>query len=130
VLFAAGCGEGSDDVAGDAPAVDLTISLDIDGAGGEQPQEAELVCPDGGPDACATAARLTPADFDPVKPAQACTEIYGGPDLATIEGELDGEGVSGTFDRSNGCEIDRFGAVRPLLQALFPDYEPGGALQP
>ncbi len=37
---------------------------------------------------------------------QVCTEIYGGPDLATIDGTLDGEPVSTTVDRSNGCAID------------------------
>lgn len=37
---------------------------------------------------------------------QVCTEIYGGPDVATIDGTLDGEPVSTTVDRSNGCGID------------------------
>ena len=129
VLFAAGCGEGdeSDDGAGGA-STSLTVTLDADGPGGEAPQEAEVDCP--GSEACDVAERLTAADFAPVDPMQACTEIYGGPDEATIEGNIDGEDVEGTFNRPNGCEIDRYGAILPLLEALFPDYEPGGALGP
>ena len=36
---------------------------------------------------------------------QACTEIYGGPDVATITGELNGEAIDTTVDRANGCGI-------------------------
>ncbi|MDH4076363.1 MAG: hypothetical protein OEW29_10545 [Acidimicrobiia bacterium] len=46
-------------------------------------------------------ARLTegpPAD-------RTCTEIYGGPDVATITGELNGEAIDTTVDRTNGCGI-------------------------
>ncbi|MGK0274039.1 MAG: hypothetical protein ACI9N0_000412 [Ilumatobacter sp.] len=37
---------------------------------------------------------------------QICTEIYGGPDVATIVGTHDGDAVNTTVDRSNGCGID------------------------
>lgn len=36
---------------------------------------------------------------------QACTEIYGGPDTASITGTLDGDPISAEVDRSNGCGI-------------------------
>lgn len=58
----------------------------------------------------------------------ACTEIYGGPDTATIEGGLDGRTVRVHLDRSNGCEIDRFDAWTPVFERLFPSYRPGVAL--
>jgi len=35
-----------------------------------------------------------------------CTEIYGGPDVATITGTLDGQAVEFTADRANGCSIN------------------------
>jgi len=35
-----------------------------------------------------------------------CTEIYGGPDIATITGTLDGETADFTADRANGCSIN------------------------
>ncbi len=36
---------------------------------------------------------------------QICTEIYGGEDVATVAGELDGTTIDATFDRTNGCGI-------------------------
>lgn len=36
---------------------------------------------------------------------QVCTEIYGGPDLATITGEINGQAIDATIDRANGCGI-------------------------
>ena len=48
---------------------------------------------------------------------QACTEIYGGPDTATITGTLDGEPVSAQIDRANGCGISDWDE---LLADLLP----------
>jgi hypothetical protein len=48
---------------------------------------------------------------------QICTEIYGGPDTATIVGTLDGRPVDTQIDRTNGCGIydwdDLLGDVLP-----------------
>ena len=130
-LAASGCGgdgEGDESNTGDAPATSLEVTLDVDGStGGGEPQTEELECP--GADGCEALEDVSAANFDPVGPNEACTEIFGGPETATIEGTLDGEEVGGTFSRANGCEIDRFGAFVPLLRALFPDYEPGGAIK-
>ncbi len=49
---------------------------------------------------------------------QMCTEIYGGPDIATIDGTLDGDAVSTSVDRSNGCGIDDWD--RLLIDVLPP----------
>ena len=53
---------------------------------------------------------------------------YGGPDVLKVEGTLNGGTIDATFTRANGCEIDRFDRFVPLLQELFPDYQPGGAI--
>jgi hypothetical protein len=45
---------------------------------------------------------------------QACTEQYGGPEVATVEGTFDGQPVKATFTRTNGCEIARFDLASPL----------------
>ena len=39
---------------------------------------------------------------------RACTEIYGGPDVAHIRGTFDGATVETTIDRTNGCGIDEW----------------------
>jgi hypothetical protein len=52
---------------------------------------------------------------------QACTEIYGGPDVARIVGTyegVDGPAVDTTIDRSNGCGIDEW---ERLLSEVLPD---------
>ena len=129
VFFAAGCGErGSADSSSTAASTSVTVTLDVDGSGGADPQEAHVTCP--GDDACDLVEKLTPADLAPTKPTQPCTEIFGGPEVVTIQGQIAGDGVDASFDRSNGCEINRFGHILPLVQALFPDYKPGGALAP
>lgn len=47
----------------------------------------------------------------------ACTEIYGGPDVATLVGSIVGVDISATVDRANGCGIgdwdDLLGGVLP-----------------
>jgi len=42
---------------------------------------------------------------------QVCTEIYGGPDIATIVGTYDSNTVNTTVDRGNGCGIDDWGRL-------------------
>lgn len=47
----------------------------------------------------------------------ACTEIYGGPDLAVVTGTFDGEVVNTTIDRVNGCGIADWD---DLLEGILP----------
>ncbi len=95
-------------------------------ADGEESQKASVTCESGDADPCGALA-LT--DFEPVPADIPCTEIYGGPDVATIEGTVAGKPVSARFTRSNGCEIERFDRVLPLLEAEFPGYVPGASLR-
>ena len=46
---------------------------------------------------------------------EACTEIYGGPDVAHITGILEGEEVDATIDRTNGCGIFRWDLLVALV---------------
>lgn len=48
---------------------------------------------------------------------EVCTQEYGGPEVATVKGTLDGEDVDASFSRQNGCEISRFDAVMKLWSA-------------
>ncbi|MFI5121451.1 MAG: hypothetical protein ACHQJ5_01010 [Vicinamibacteria bacterium] len=101
------------------------MTLDSDGRGGEPQQTKDLDCSGDGCDG------IEQSDFAPVPPGAACTEIYGGPDVATVEGELDdGTQVRARLVRANGCEIERFDRFSELLRELFPGYEPGASLAP
>ncbi|MHA7263111.1 subtilase-type protease inhibitor [Arthrobacter sp. TMN-37] len=44
-----------------------------------------------------------------------CTDIYGGPQTASITGTVNGETIRARFARTNGCEISRWDAVRDIL---------------
>lgn len=47
-----------------------------------------------------------------------CTEVYGGPDTATIVGSIDGRPVDTVIDRTNGCGIAEWDGL--LGDALPP----------
>jgi hypothetical protein len=46
--------------------------------------------------------------FAPTPGDAVCTEIYGGPAVAEVEGLYRGETIDAKFSRTNGCEIARW----------------------
>ncbi len=58
--------------------------------------------------------------FAPVPENAICTQIYGGPDRATIRGTLDDREVSAELSRENGCEIARWDRLAPVLAIASP----------
>ena len=120
LLVAAGCGSGTG--GGDAaeppaqPRYDLQITYWPEGKDG-QSRTATLTCdPNGGthPDPAKACAALDahPEALHPVPGDMACTQIYGGEQVALIEGD----GVHAVLNRSNGCEIERWNALAPVLE--------------
>jgi Subtilisin inhibitor-like len=59
--------------------------------------------------------------FAPTPPDTVCTQIYGGPAVAVVEGLYRGETVDARFTRRDGCEIARW----DKHAFLFP-VRPGG----
>lgn len=91
-----------------------------------QPREWTLHCdPPGGshpaPEAACAALAAASDPFKPVPPDAICTQIYGGPQTATLEGTWRGERVHATYNRKNGCEIHRWEAIKAALQPLQRD---------
>ncbi|MCW2831001.1 MAG: hypothetical protein JWP31_1693 [Aeromicrobium sp.] len=76
-----------------------TYDLTCDPVGGDHPQAAQ---------ACDAAERAGADVFEPVGGDEACTEIFGGPQVATVTGTFEGKAVDAQFSRANGCEIDRW----------------------
>jgi len=113
------CADGGTTQAQQAPVTRLTITFVSEE--GAQPSVWELTCdPAGGthPDpegACRTLAEAK-EPFAAPPPNQICTEIYGGPQRATVEGTWQGDGVRAEFSRTNGCEIARWDALRAVLE--------------
>ena len=60
-------------------------------------------------------AGLRPGQLEPVPGRDVCAQIYGGPAVARVRGELRGKQVDATFERSDGCEIERWDRNRVLL---------------
>jgi len=68
----------------------------------------------------ARACRLLQAlrdPFAPVPPDAACTQIYGGPQVALVRGTFLGRRIWTYFKRNDGCQIARWNRVMFLLQA-------------
>ena len=85
-----------------------------------QPRTFDLVGdPPGGthpaPEAAVRAIEQAARPFEPVPPDAMCTQIYGGPARARVEGVWRGTPVSATYDKRNGCEIARWKALSAVL---------------
>jgi hypothetical protein len=49
------------------------------------------------------------------EPGLMCTQQYGGPEEATVTGTIDGQGVSASINRRDGCGIAEWQLLTPLL---------------
>jgi hypothetical protein len=66
--------------------------------------------------ACRRLAQLK-APFAPTPENVACTQIYGGPQQAVVMGTFRGRLIRATFNRREGCEIERWNRVAFLFPA-------------
>jgi hypothetical protein len=117
-LVAAGCGDDDERAAAPATLAELTVTVDADGNGAREPKTVDVRCEAAGDSkVCAAVADLQAAAFEPTPGDVACTEIYGGPQVATVNGTLRDDEVDARFTRNNGCEIARWQKVHDLLAA-------------
>ena len=58
--------------------------------------------------ACGAAAGISEADLARTAEGTACTQVFGGPERATIKGTIRGNPVDAQFARHDGCEIERW----------------------
>lgn len=127
--FVAGCGNigaGGDVTTGPAPGRGATaggtteLTLVVRDAPGRAGRTYTLLCdPAGGdhPDPAAACRSLSELK-DPLAPVPAdamCTQIFGGPQTATVTGTFRGEPVNAEFSRTDGCEIARWDKHAALL---------------
>ena len=111
------------------PASSIDLSIALTQSPGAAPRQFRLVA-DGStpapestlPDPAAALAAVEAHGqkmFFPVPdPTRACTQQYGGPEIAVVTGWFNGKEVDATFKRTDGCEIARWQALAPLLGAL------------
>lgn len=90
------------------PAERVRWTLRCDPVGGTHPRRAS---------ACRELARVGWRAFRAVPPDMACTEIYGGPQVAIVSGHVAGRHVWARLSRVDGCQIERWDRVPSLLPA-------------
>lgn len=130
VLVAQGCGGGADGGAGGGGVAGEpgtgTLQITYIPEPGRTPRTATLSCPATGTEeraACEQIESLSGA-FDPLPADAVCTQVYGGPEQILIRGEWAGKSVETTLTRTDGCEIDRYASLAPVLLPLVGG--PGG----
>ena len=115
-----GCSASDDTVrTSDPPRTSLAIEVVADE--GAAPTRWTLECePPGGdhpdPEAACRDLAAEPEPFAPIPPDSVCTEIYGGPQTATVRGTYRGQAVDVQLSRTDGCRIaqwERLGALLP-----------------
>ncbi len=121
VLATAALGTGASVLAGTPPGTSLRVTYWEDGSNPDASVTWTLRCnpPRGSLPrrtvACRRLAAGGPKLFAPLPPDIVCTEIYGGPQRARVVGTVAGKRIWATFQRTNGCEIDRWNRVSPWL---------------
>ncbi|MFP3463049.1 SSI family serine proteinase inhibitor [Arthrobacter globiformis] len=114
--------------AGDAE-LSITVKASKDG----KAVNYTLVCKDGAPmaesqhpnaAAACTALKNNAAIVNAAAPPKgiSCTQQYGGPQVATVTGEVNGTPVETSFALKDGCQIGAWNAAKDILGAA------GGAL--
>jgi hypothetical protein len=118
----AATGEAGDPAAGGGiTQADFDLQLTVDRGAGTAPDEWTLTCaglvegshPD--PDAACRHLSGLSDPFAPVDDLAVCTQQYGGPQTAHVEGRWAGEPVDVQLSRTNGCLIAQWDSLGPLL---------------
>jgi hypothetical protein len=123
VLLAAlivACGQNAESPDGPAGVGDIVVRVDPDGPHGPAAARTlRLRCTDADQsEACGAAAGVSAADLRPTPSGVACSQIFRGPQTASIVGILRGERVDAHFARNNGCEVTRWDRVADLLSEV------------
>lgn len=93
----------------------LTIVVWPNGLG-ESSHSLKLRCTAANSSAVCTRLAALDDPFAPTPEGSACTQIYGGPQVARVKGTFRGERVWTTFRRRDGCETARWNRIAFLLR--------------
>lgn len=121
LLVLAGCGGSG---SGSSGSSDLRITVWGHGKSGGSVTYT-LSCPQGtgtlrkARAACSRLRQVSVKAFAPVPAGTACTEIYGGAQVAHVSGRFAGKKIDADFNRTNGCEIERWSRLAFLLPSSF-----------
>ncbi len=117
LVLLAGCGGSS---SGSSASAKLSVTVWSHGKGGRSVTYT-LTCPQGtgtlpkARTACARLRQVSVKAFAPVPAGTACTELYGGTQIARVSGRFAGKTIDADFSLTNGCEIARWNRLAFLL---------------
>ncbi len=98
------------------------VSISLRPAAGQEAMIRTVACPGVTPTqdrACREIFQINRESFSPVPPGTPCTRIYGGPEELEITGTIRGQEIDAHYWRSDGCELERWNEVAPLVRLLF-----------
>jgi len=96
------------------PAITASLTITVWPQGQDGSSYTRIVrCP--GAPVCARLAQVDDP-FKPVPPDVACTQIYGGPEVALVRGIYMGRKVWARFRRNDGCQIARWNRIAFLFR--------------
>ena len=113
LLILSACG-GAESDAGTAPSAgDTALRIEFHERRGAAPLVRTLRCePTGGtltrPAAACRGLGALARPFAPTPKDTACTELYGGPQIAHVTGTYRGRRIDARFSRVDGCAIERW----------------------
>ena len=138
LLALAGCADDDDDDdvraggTGSATAPATRLTVEVRPAPDQPPRQGTLTC-DGSPAGTGHLGDDPDAACDAVltregrrrlvegpEPDRLCTQLYGGPEQATVTGTVEGERVDATFDRKDGCGVAEWDEFAALLGGAPP----------
>jgi hypothetical protein len=90
----------------DRPTERVRWTLRCDPVGGTHPRRVAV---------CRELVRLGWPAFRPVPPDKACTQVFGGPQVAIVSGHVGGRRVWARLSRVDGCQVARWDRVPGLL---------------
>ncbi len=90
----------------DRPAERKRWTVRCDPVAGTHPRRAAV---------CRELSRVGRQAFRAVPQDKACTQIYGGPQVAIVSGRVNGHVVWARLSRADGCQIARWGRIPSLL---------------
>ena len=102
-----------------APQTALRITVWPNGKSGQSKTWTLRCSPPGGthprPAAACRALAHHPRALRPVPDDLGCTQQWDGPEFALVQGTYKGKRVRSWFKRTDGCEIGRWNALKPLF---------------
>jgi hypothetical protein len=115
-LAVTGCGSHGGAAGTTSSVAPTQLEISITAGGKDGPTKLwTLSCPPGGtlPDPAGACRQLAAVDkpFAPVPKGVACTQLYGGPQVAEVHGTFRRHPVNARFSRTDGCEIARWDKV-------------------